>query len=727
MSRHRYVRNIDINEELEEDVLSDGGEEELFPEEYEQLMRGLEQVRVTLGSEEQSDISDEDIKDALSYYNYDVHQSVNWLLEEQEKRKAARERKGEKSLPPPPEAYEDAGADMRTVYPGLPSSASGRSNIPLIRLAPSQPQEEFEYSDYTPSESPRRQLSTITERTEQSTDTGSLTPRAREPISLPRTPSVASTSDYGEVIVRPDQDTNLVPSSSSAARPLSNVVPAISMSSSESRTATPTTMSPVSTFSAPVPSLSSIPDIPSLHTKKSTIRPGSEKKSKLSALAGSRSSARSAGSSVISASEASRSHTPSEEESLATFPSLRPTSASLMSKRYDDQSSISGTSSMSMHVRRAVQTALDLEAPDRIASSSESRSHHHHHASLSQDPSESATAQPLPEPQPQRSPPQAMISSPPTRTAVPIPESSAAQLHHRRSHLPTPPATEQAATVPPQEIAPDSNLPVSEVIRLPALSEATARQSSKLAKLAQAKAQQGPWMPKPRKSSAEQFNPLQLRGSHTKYMMPIANGPTATTAITTSYQTLASLATAARSELPPSILPSGRVGDFLAPRVDHGGVETKTSKLAMKSRKAHQKHEPEPAIDKPQPTPSELPLFSPKGTRTHKSSTRHGRTEKGREERSRSSERQAAGYSTRTRTGSLSHRERRETALSSVAELSPLAGFAFDIPSPDDIVSNARRGTSLAARSGSGPSSGSHSAPSGRSARGHSAVDAVAS
>ncbi|KAI0722178.1 hypothetical protein C8T65DRAFT_134547 [Cerioporus squamosus] len=81
MSRHRFVRNIDINEELEEDAISDGGEyEDLDQEDYDQMINGLEQIRRMLGDEDHSRLTDADIKDALYHYYLDVDKATNWLL-----------------------------------------------------------------------------------------------------------------------------------------------------------------------------------------------------------------------------------------------------------------------------------------------------------------------------------------------------------------------------------------------------------------------------------------------------------------------------------------------------------------------------------------------------------------------------------------------------------------------------------------------------------------------
>src|SRR5258708_32579838 len=78
------------------------------------------------------------------------------------------------------------------------------------------------------------------------------------------------------------------------------------------------------------------------------------------------------------------------------------------------------------------------------------------------------------------------------------------------------------------------------------------RPACKLAKLAQAKSKQGgSGAPKP--NAASSTTPSTLVGtSHTEYLTPIANGPTATTAITTSYQTLGNLLSPTKSALLPS-------------------------------------------------------------------------------------------------------------------------------------------------------------------------------
>lgn len=114
---------------MEDDVVSDGGYDDLSPEDHgkckgflhmlqilsyrtERMMNGLEHIRNMIGDAEASKLSDEDIAEALYHYFFDVEQATAWLLgayasfismgihlnlptEEQERRLAAQARKGE--------------------------------------------------------------------------------------------------------------------------------------------------------------------------------------------------------------------------------------------------------------------------------------------------------------------------------------------------------------------------------------------------------------------------------------------------------------------------------------------------------------------------------------------------------------------------------------------------------------------------------------------------------
>ncbi|CAL1701559.1 unnamed protein product [Somion occarium] len=59
-------------------------------------MSGLDHIRATVGSQEQSGLSDKEIKDTLYHYFFNVEQSINYLLEAQTRKIAARERKAAK-------------------------------------------------------------------------------------------------------------------------------------------------------------------------------------------------------------------------------------------------------------------------------------------------------------------------------------------------------------------------------------------------------------------------------------------------------------------------------------------------------------------------------------------------------------------------------------------------------------------------------------------------------
>ena len=75
MSRHRLVKALDLDDELD-DYDGDGAEEEYDPEAERQLKEGARKVRETTGDE----FSDVDIRDTLWHYYYDVEKTVNYLL-----------------------------------------------------------------------------------------------------------------------------------------------------------------------------------------------------------------------------------------------------------------------------------------------------------------------------------------------------------------------------------------------------------------------------------------------------------------------------------------------------------------------------------------------------------------------------------------------------------------------------------------------------------------------
>ena len=233
--------------------------------------------------------------------------------------------------------------------------------------------------------------------------------------------------------------------------------------------------------------------------------------------------------------------------------------------------------------------------------------------------------------------------------------------------------------------------------------DAKARPQSKLAKLAQAKATPHALVPR-----VPVPPPKELPKSHTEYLTPIANGATATTAITTSYQSLQSLSTT--QALEP------------LPLVELPGAEARSSKLALKAKKAQTKSPSHSsATDDECSLPSPPPLFLPSPTRSRAlpsafaslllndpltSSEDKGKGSKspkyGREELNLVDMYQASLSRSKSTLGCEldQHRWSRVKPPTSPDLSVRSTSFAFDVPSPDDIVFNARRGTALAQRQG---------------------------
>ncbi|KAI0370153.1 hypothetical protein BV20DRAFT_966756 [Pilatotrama ljubarskyi] len=561
----------------------------------------------------------------------------------------------------------------------------------------------------------RHTLTTISERTEQSEDGRGWEPPPQH-LTQPANPYRQSggsratllssvTTDYGQVIERPSlhPDEVVVSPSDSALHRLSyqESQDAATPASGRTPSSSADTITPQSA-SAEVPPMENIPDIPDFRSKSSLQRPlapsqtsllskksqqttghtGSEKKSKLSALASSRSSAKSSASSVSTHSYIT------ESASDVTYPALRPSAASMISLIPDkrlpsrpssmsamtEQSESSLPSSMSRVVNEALKSALALEALDREAA---------------KEPTNLSipTSRPLSD-----------ITSASSKTASPIPTTIP---HARSPHSPPAPSPAPGPESPPSS----SSMP-----HPPSTSPGQPRQLSKLARLAQAKAQEQTQAPKVKALSGSQPG-LILPRSHTEYLIPTANGPTATTAITTSYQSLSSLLTKEQSKLPPSMQyppPPNAKHASLSPR----SSEPKQSKLAMKSKSARSKMEPEPEFEPTISPVVEVPIFSPKAIRSRASPSafaslliddddgspeaerthrKHRHHHKHDRDRTRSKE--------RGDTDNPARHKARDIPPLPPAPLPPLRGFAFDVPSPDDIVFNARKGTSLAQRS----------------------------
>ncbi|KAI0722179.1 hypothetical protein C8T65DRAFT_134536 [Cerioporus squamosus] len=651
---------------------------------------------------------------------------------------------------PPPEDYPDWSPPS--------DNASGRHNVPFVRLTQSEYVSSSEQETTRASTRPGS-LFTITELTERTEDSKDWGPAPQILHAQPRdsrTTIVSSAStDYGQVVERPrlqfiregplrrhpntelplQTDPNEIPPSpsSSALRRLSQEIgsptgpPQIDYSSPSDSTVSsrpPTVLD--------LPPLDNMPDIPdyksksslpqgpsqaSLHTKKS-MRAGddaksqvseksgkSEKKSKLSALASSRSSAKSSARSSASSISSRSSVTETEVATAMTYPALRPAASSFVSLLPPRPPSSVGSesttpSSLSRNVQQAIQSALALEALERQAQTAEPSTVPPTPPSKSTPRNGSKASSEFPEKSP------SPIPLPPTVFAhapSPAPGSPPALTRSPPSVLRSPPSS------PPRAQPAPSTSP-----------QAQPRQLSKLAKLAQTKAQE---QGKVKAQSPSQPG-LILPRTHTEYLTPTANGSTATTAITTTYQSLSGLLSKNQIKLPssrPHPLPA--YGKAL-PASQAKTSEPRQSKLAMKSKSARAKASTEPEQEPDEVPPVvEVPMFSPSAIRSralpsafatllvsddHEAASatssdvthlcKHHQAE-------REHRRSHRDHSDSSKPRSHRHKEH-ESPLLPPGPLPSMRGFAFDVPSPDDVVFNARRGTSMGQRS----TSSTHSA-----------------
>ena len=390
------------------------------------------------------------------------------------------------------------------------------------------------------------------------------------------------------------------------------------------------------------------PSEPRNSMAESHISSGRPRKSKLSALANSR--AASSKASTISQSSRMSSSTLATL-SVRTYPALRPSSESELSLVEED-SEVSATSSI---VRHAIQTAMDQEVADRSALSPQKQDKEVQHDSTAASSSSSKS------------------------TAKPV-----------------------------SEVKDRTNTMFYTAAEGSAASEGE-RPTSKLAKLAQAKSKQGgSGVPKLNVARSSSSPSTLLPTSHTEYLKPIANGPTATTAITTSYQTLGNLLSPAQSALPPSFPPGENPSSPSSP-------DPKPSKLKTKSRKPHPKRGSSTEEDY-LPVPVHT-MFKPEGNRSRASPSTFASIlldgipltsdeDKGHRKERRDSLPRDRRRHGRTTTSPLddstanlkasSPKHKSSPVKTANVPLAPLGPFAFDVPSPDDVVFNARRGTSLA-------------------------------
>lgn len=106
MSRHRAVRNLNLDDELAEDDGDDYMEEDSNPyddisqEDHEQLEAALSQLTGVMGQpgSQQAGFSEREMKDALWDAYFDVDSAVNVLVEERSRREAKEKRRAGESV-----------------------------------------------------------------------------------------------------------------------------------------------------------------------------------------------------------------------------------------------------------------------------------------------------------------------------------------------------------------------------------------------------------------------------------------------------------------------------------------------------------------------------------------------------------------------------------------------------------------------------------------------------
>ncbi|KAG7448925.1 uncharacterized protein BT62DRAFT_652943 [Guyanagaster necrorhizus] len=361
-----------------------------------------------------------------------------------------------------------------------------------------------------------------------------------------------------------------------------------------------------------------------------------------------------------------------DEGSVRTWPALRPTATSVPPSVPPSPSPLpvahlsanaSVHSSTSSLIRKAIQTAMELEALDQVPPK-------------------------VPPKDPPRDPMPAPIEPvPASKGHTPAPS----QPQSIQPQTPTPPMSPRRALSINRPAAPTP----SKNAELP--SPDTVRKPSKLALLAQSKAApKAVAKPVPTKGPSLLDSDIGRKPKpgqqFTKYLAPVANGDTVTTAITYSYESLRTLTDPKR---PPEEAP------YVVTLED--ALEKKPSKLAAKIKKMQEKHRsivlPEhEEVELPSTAPLFLPSSAPRAlpsafatilvddltSSKHKAKQRDGHHKSTTKHMRHGSAEQDTRHS------------REEPAPPIVPGLTSPAAFKFDEPSPDDVVMRARQGSSLA-------------------------------
>ncbi|KIY72986.1 hypothetical protein CYLTODRAFT_285889 [Cylindrobasidium torrendii FP15055 ss-10] len=468
----------------------------------------------------------------------------------------------------------------------------------------------------------------------------------------------------------------------------------------------------------------SMPEVPDSTLKAQSVTPPSatpsiappKKVSKLSQLASARAASRASSDTRSTASSDRLSYASTEksgpsgthvaEGSVRTFPELRPVSGSAYptSPRHSTATP-SGLSTMSSAVHRAINTAMELEAFDtnyaprvpvkeqpRRPSAPEPPTTPESVYSTDSRSTESRSTESRSESRStiSRSDSRSSASGSTIRTATPI--RSPTQLSS------TPP------TLPPKDHRPvtAASTTSSSVTTSPSSSPKQAKQPSKLALLAQAKAQAKSASPQKLKPVQHIVDPdigeiPEAGKQYTKYLDPVANGDAVTTAVTYSYESLRTLTS-------PSRRPSGAPHVVSLDEAEAAGK--KTSKLAAKAR--NKKTVPVSAAvaeEKIRLVAGGSPeMFAAPSAKPAKPSafaevlaTEDGRSVVSWGTGSTSSRTRAKSSSTTTihiGDGSQSGKSKRRF----VPAFTTPTAFDFSEPSRDDIVQRAREGTTLGSR-----------------------------
>jgi len=123
MSRHKLVKNLDLDDEMDDydggEEYADDGAEELSEEDQENMRVGTIAVRAELPATA-THITDKQIQEALWHYYYDIEKSVGYLMSTYV---AKKEKEKKKSKGPSPDdvviAAQSKGSTTSAARPSL--------------------------------------------------------------------------------------------------------------------------------------------------------------------------------------------------------------------------------------------------------------------------------------------------------------------------------------------------------------------------------------------------------------------------------------------------------------------------------------------------------------------------------------------------------------------------------------------------------------------------------